>query len=191
MGQPEDQLEAHLASLVRKEVLGIQADPRSPERGQYGFLQDLVKRVAYETLSKKERKAKHLAVASYLETASGFEEEEIVEVVASHCVQAYEAAPEAEDAEGIKAKACGMLAKAGRHAASLAANEEAQHYFERAAQLADDPTERAGILEQAGLMAYAAAKTEDAAAHFERAVSMFEAEGRKHDAARVSARAAQ
>ena len=30
----------------------IQADPRSPERGQYGFLQDLLKRVAYETLAK-------------------------------------------------------------------------------------------------------------------------------------------
>ena len=35
----------------------LQADPRSPERGQYGFLEDLLKRVAYETLSKKERRA--------------------------------------------------------------------------------------------------------------------------------------
>ena len=33
-----------------------QADPRSPERGQYGFLQDLVQQVAYETLSKRERR---------------------------------------------------------------------------------------------------------------------------------------
>src|SRR5262249_11388107 len=59
MSEPE--LEALLASLLRKEVLTLQADPRSPERGQYGFLQDLVKRVAYETLSKRERKALHLA----------------------------------------------------------------------------------------------------------------------------------
>ena len=42
--------------LVRKEVLSIQADPRSPEHGQYGFLQDLVRAVAYETLSKRERR---------------------------------------------------------------------------------------------------------------------------------------
>ena len=41
-----------VTSLVRKEVLSIQADPRSPERGQYSFLQDLLKRVAYETLAK-------------------------------------------------------------------------------------------------------------------------------------------
>ena len=35
----------------------MQADPRSPEHGQYGFLQDLVRHVAYETLSKRERRA--------------------------------------------------------------------------------------------------------------------------------------
>ena len=52
-----------LAALVRKEVLSIQADPRSPEHGQYGFLQDLVRRVAYETLSLRERRVRHLAAA--------------------------------------------------------------------------------------------------------------------------------
>ena len=40
-------------ALVAKEVLSVQADPRSPERGQYGFLQDLVRTVAYETLSRE------------------------------------------------------------------------------------------------------------------------------------------
>ena len=59
-----------LASLVRKEVLGLQADPRSPEHGQYGFLQDLVRHVAYETLSKRERRARHLAAAEHLEPPS-------------------------------------------------------------------------------------------------------------------------
>jgi predicted ATPase len=53
-GIPEPELEPLLSALVRKEVLGVQADPRSPERGQYGFLQDLVKRVAYETLARRE-----------------------------------------------------------------------------------------------------------------------------------------
>ena len=52
-GRSEDELEPLLAALVRKEVLGVQADPRSPEHGQYGFLQDLVRHVAYETLSKR------------------------------------------------------------------------------------------------------------------------------------------
>ena len=51
-GLGEAELEPLLTSLLRKEVLSVQADPRSPERGQYGFLQDLLKRVAYETLAK-------------------------------------------------------------------------------------------------------------------------------------------
>ena len=42
-----------------------------PERGQYAFLQDVVKRVAYETLSRKERKAKHLATAEFLLSLPG------------------------------------------------------------------------------------------------------------------------
>ena len=62
-GLGEDELDPLLAALVRKEVLSIQADPRSPERGMYSFLQDIVKQVAYETVSRKERKAKHLAAA--------------------------------------------------------------------------------------------------------------------------------
>ncbi len=60
-GSSEPELEPILASLVRKEVLSVQSDPRSPERGQYAFLQDLLKQIAYETLAKADRKAKHLA----------------------------------------------------------------------------------------------------------------------------------
>ena len=84
-GLPEAQIEPILAALVAKEVLTVQADPRSPERGQYAFLQDLVRTVAYETLPKKDRKAMHLRVAEFLQRAWGVDEAELVEVVASHC----------------------------------------------------------------------------------------------------------
>jgi class 3 adenylate cyclase/tetratricopeptide (TPR) repeat protein len=181
-------LDTLLASLVRKEVLQVQADPRSPERGQYGFLQDLVKKVAYETLSRKERKARHLAVAAYLETGSGLEEEEIVEVIASHYVEAYEAGPDAGDAEEIKAKARRLLAAAGEHAAALAANEEAERYFTQAADLTDDPVEEAVLLERAGQMSYAAGALDAATSAFERAIELFESAEHTHPAARVSAR---
>ncbi len=79
-GLSESELEPILVSLTRKEVLGVQADPRSPEHGQYGFLQDLLRRVAYETLAKTDRKRRHLAAAAYLEESWG--EHEVVEVVA-------------------------------------------------------------------------------------------------------------
>src|SRR4029078_12608149 len=57
----ETELDRLLSSLVRKEVLALQSDPRSPEHGQYGFLQDLVRHVAYETLARRERGTRHLA----------------------------------------------------------------------------------------------------------------------------------
>jgi class 3 adenylate cyclase/tetratricopeptide (TPR) repeat protein len=187
-GQDERRLEPLLASLLVKEVLSIQADPRSPERGQYGFLQDLVRRVAYETLSRKERRTKHLRIASYLEAGSGHDEDEIVEVVASHYQEAYRAAPDAPDAAEIKDRARDMLVRAGERAASLAANEEAQRYYEQAAELTDDTVEQATLLERAGVMAAIGGRTEDATTRYEQAIALFEEEGQSHPAARVSAR---
>jgi class 3 adenylate cyclase/tetratricopeptide (TPR) repeat protein len=190
-GTSESDIEPLLGSLVRKEILSVQADFRSPERGQYGFLQDLVKRVAYETVSKKERRAKHVAVAAYLETNWAADEDEIVEVIASHYVDAYRALPDAPDAEELKARATETLARAGRRAQSLAAYEEAQRHYERAAELVVDPVRRAELLELAGVMARTATRNDDAQARFEEAISLFEAEGWTHPAARVSARLAE
>ena len=42
-------------------------DPRSPERGQYAFVQALIREVAYDTLAKARPQARHLAAARYLE----------------------------------------------------------------------------------------------------------------------------
>src|SRR5206468_5429219 len=107
----EAELEPLLSSLVRKEVLGVQSDPRSPERGQYGFLQDLVRHVAYETISKRERKSRHLDAAAYIEAAFG--QDEVPEVLASHYLAAYQVAPEADDAHSVRSKAEEMLTRAG------------------------------------------------------------------------------
>jgi class 3 adenylate cyclase/tetratricopeptide (TPR) repeat protein len=186
-GSPE-RLEPLLGGLVRKELLSIQADPRSPERGQYGFLQDLVRRVAYETLARRDRRERHLAAAAHLEAVWGAKEDEIVEVVAAHYLEAWRAGPDTPDAAGIKAKAIELLAGAGRRAASLAAGAEARRYFEQAAELADDPVARAGLLEQAGQMAWMAGDGEPAGALFRQAIELFTAAGRTHPAARVSAR---
>jgi hypothetical protein len=101
-GTTPERLEPLLGGLVRKELLSIQADPRSPERGQYGFLQDLVRRVAYETLARRDHRARHLAAAAHLEAAWGAKEDEIVEVVAAHYLAAWRAGPDTPDAAGIR-----------------------------------------------------------------------------------------
>jgi class 3 adenylate cyclase/tetratricopeptide (TPR) repeat protein len=180
-----------LASLQRKEILGLQSDPRSPERGQYGFLQDLVKHVAYETLSRRDRRSLHLAAARYLEQTWTGEEEDVVEILAHHLVHAYQAAPDAPDAPAIRAQARTALVKAGERAASLAANGEAHAYFDRAFELADDPAEQAAIAARAGETASAAGRRDAAKERFERAIALFNEADMSHAAAMVSAKLAE
>ena len=188
-GLPEVDVEPLLASLLRKEVVSLSADPLSPERGQYGFLQDLVKKVAYDTVSRKERKTLHLRAAEYLLSLG--DEDEIVEVLAAHYVDAYRAAQEDPDAGEVRALAREMLVRAGERAASLAANEEAQHAFERAVELSDDPHEQAELHERAGMAAQTSGHGDAAAVHYERAMELFQAAGATHPAARVNARLAE
>ena len=189
-GLAEAELEPLLASLMRKEVLSVQADPRSPEHGQYGFLQDLVRHVAYETLSKRERRARHLAAAAYIEAAYP-DESEVAEVLASHYLDAHAAAPDADDAGAVKGKARETLVRAGDRAESLGAAAEAQRYLEQAAGLAGDTRERAELLDRAGWLAFYAADYGTAERLLGEAVALYEAEGETHAAARVSGRLAQ
>ena len=186
-GLGQDELDPLVVGLVRKEIFSVQSDPRSPERGQYTFLQDLLRRVAYETLAKRERKARHLAAAGHLEQAWGSPEQEVVEVVAAHYLDAYRAAPEAEDAAEIKARARERLALAGERAASLAATEEARRYFERAAELSDEPLPRAELLERAGVTATATGPFDAAVGLLEEAAELYRSQRATHPAARVSA----
>jgi class 3 adenylate cyclase/tetratricopeptide (TPR) repeat protein len=183
----EADLDALLASLVRKEVLSLQADPRSPEHGQYGFLQDLVRRVAYETLSRRDRKSRHLAAAEQLATIA---EEEMAEVIASHLLAAYEAIPDADDAEELKARAAAALVRAGERAQGLAAAAEAQRYFEQAGELVDDEPMRADLANRAGRMAWQANKLGEARVLLERAHAAYEALADPVSAARVASRLA-
>jgi class 3 adenylate cyclase/tetratricopeptide (TPR) repeat protein len=183
-------LDGLLASLVAKEVFSIQLDPRSPERGQYAFVQDLMRTVAYETLSRHDRRRKHLEAADYLESAWGQDEEEIVEVVASHLLSAYRLDESAEDASVTRERARIMLVRAGERAASLAAGEEAEGYFDKAAPLSDSNLERAELVERAGQMAELRGRAEDAIVRYEQAVALFEEAGQTRQAARCEARIA-
>ena len=177
-------IEALLLALVRKELLAVQSDVRSPEHGNYGFLQELVRRVAYETLARRERRVRHLAVADYLAASS--DADELVELAASHYLAALEALPDSDDAAEIKAKARRMLARAGHRAGSLAAVAEATRYYERAAGLAEDPAERASLLADAGETAGRSGDQTRAAALIEQSRSLYESLGRPKDAARAT-----
>ena len=100
-GLPSATVDSILAELLRREVLLISADPRSPERGNYRFSQELLRQVAYETLSRRDRKSRHLAVAAHLRATFPRDGEEVVDVVARHYVDALEAVPDDGDVAEI------------------------------------------------------------------------------------------
>ena len=176
-----------LASLVRKELLVLDIDPRSPERGQYGFLQALVQRVAYDTLSRNDRKAKHLAAARYLAEEAGIDPDEVAEVIAAHYLDAARADEEADDALAIRAQARAWLERAGERAASLAAADEAQRAFESAAALAETPVEQAELLERAGNMARQGSRLDESERLLAQARELYARAGDTHGAARAAA----
>ncbi|HEY0416342.1 MAG TPA: adenylate/guanylate cyclase domain-containing protein [Gaiellaceae bacterium] len=180
-----DALEPLLAGLVRKELLGLQADPRSPEHGQYGFLQDIVRYVAYETLPRRERRAKHLAAADHLVEALA--EDEIAEVVASHLLDAYRLDPDAADAADLRGRAHRATLRAADRAASLGASVEARRYFEQAAELAAAPRDEADARARAADMAITAGTPTESWPLFARAVELYEQVGDTHAAARATA----
>ncbi len=183
--RPISEVTRVLDSLVTKQVLGYVDDVLSAERGQYVFLQALLHTVALGTLSRRDRKARHLATARHLRDSWGEESVEIAEVLASHYLDAVEADPEAPDADEIRGLACQTLEDAGRRAISLAAVREARRHFERAAELAGDPADRGRLLREAGIAAQRSGDLADALMLLNAAAELLSEGGRVRDAARA------
>jgi class 3 adenylate cyclase/tetratricopeptide (TPR) repeat protein len=167
-----------LDGLVTKQVLARDDDPRSPERGQYLFLQTLLQAVAYGTLSRHVRKRRHVAAARHLEQTWPGEAYDIAEVLASHYLEAIRADPDADDVDALRAAARDRLAAAGRAAASLALGVEADRYFAHAAELADADLERAALFEQAGNALAQSGNEEAAEQRLRTAIDLYEQAGR-------------
>ena len=184
-GLTEDELAPHLQSLLRKEILTVQVDPLSAERSELSFGQDLLRRVAYDTLSMKERKSRHLAVAAHLRS-----DEEMAAVVAAHYLDAYRSGSSDPDAPDLRREAGAAFTRAAERAASLASAGEAARYFAQAAELAKEPLERAALLELSGRSATQNGDLNRADAALQEASDLLTAHGETHAAARVAARRA-
>ncbi|HTX00127.1 MAG TPA: hypothetical protein VMD59_15190, partial [Acidimicrobiales bacterium] len=148
-GRGEDEVRAGLDELVRRDVLEVFADTLSPQRGDYRFAQELLRQVAYETLSRRERKSRHLAVASHLREAFPNDGEEIAEVVARHYLDALDAAPDDDDVPATREHALSMLVRAAERAERAGAAARAAESFVAAAELAR-AAERVGGVDEAG-----------------------------------------
>ncbi|HZD17432.1 MAG TPA: adenylate/guanylate cyclase domain-containing protein [Actinomycetota bacterium] len=183
-GQEPGALEPRLRELGRKEFLVREADPRSPERGQHTFVQGLIREVAYSTLSKADRRRKHLATAHHLEA---LDDEELAGVVATHYVEAFRASPEGPDAEALAARARDWLAQAATRALSLGVPEQALGYAQQALEITPEGAERAALLEQAAEAARRMAD-ERAVPYLDEAIGIHRQRGDVAAAARATAR---
>ena len=134
-GRDQPSVRAALAELVRREVLSVSADPLSPERGSYRFSQDMLRQVAYDTLSRRDRKTRHLTVAAHLRTAFPGDGEEVIDVVARHYLDALTAIPDDPDASEIRGQALAALIRAGERAKRTGAPGQAATSYAAAAEL--------------------------------------------------------
>jgi class 3 adenylate cyclase len=183
-GIPEETLEPRLQALVRSELFVREGDPQSPERGQFAFVQALVREVAYNTLSKKDRKTRHLAAARFLESLGT---DEIAGGLAGHYLAAHALAAEGAEQEALATQARLALRGAAERATSLGAHEQAVTFFKQAISVSTDPAEQLELLEQAGQSAATSARWDDTDELLGEAIQRRQARGEREAAAGAAA----
>ena len=184
-GATEAALEPRLQGLVRSELLVRVDDRLSPERGQYAFVQALVREVAYNTLAKKDRKTRHVAAARFFESLGT---DEIAGALAGHYLAAHRLATEGAEQAALANQARLALRGAAERAAALGAHEQAVTFFNEAMSVVTDPAEAAELLERAGEEASIAAMPIDAEQYLREAVRMHREHGDHVGLARAGVR---
>ncbi|MEO8247218.1 MAG: adenylate/guanylate cyclase domain-containing protein [Chloroflexota bacterium] len=168
-GEEEASVATRLRGLVRREMLTLEADPRSPEQGQYGFVQSLVREVAYGTLARRDRRRLHLAAARHFES---LDDEGIAGALAEHYVAAYHAQPEGPEGEAVAAQARVALRGAAERARSLGSFIQATRFLEQALEVTTDPVERMHLHAAAGDAGLYAGLVDEPIAHTRKALEL-------------------
>ena len=182
--EPATTLEPRLRALVRRELFDLELDPRSPERGQYRFVQSLIREVAHSTLARPERRARHLAAARYFESLG---DDELAGALASHYLAAHEASAPGPEADAVAIQARIALRAAADRAVSLGANDQAVTYLAQALEVTAEPAERAELELRAATAADRAADHDRAETYARAAVADFRSIGDADAVARATA----
>ncbi|HEY6539227.1 MAG TPA: adenylate/guanylate cyclase domain-containing protein [Candidatus Dormibacteraeota bacterium] len=180
-----DELARLLQSLQRKQVLTEAVNWRETGEGGYAFSQTLLRTIAYDRLGKRERRARHLAVASHLRSILEAGGEDVPESIADHYRDAYLADPAAADAGEVRVLAVEWLARGAARAASVGAPERSAAYLLQAADLVAGSTEALTHREGAAQMYFRAGRVEESLQLFEEVALAQTEAGRGLDAARL------
>ena len=106
-------------------------------------MQSVVRQVAYGTLSRRDRKAIHLAVAWQLENRRTRGPTSIAAVIAQHYLDALDAVPDAPDSADLTSRAITWLRRAAARAGALGSPNEASGHLLTALARVIDPDVRA------------------------------------------------
>ncbi|HTY71834.1 MAG TPA: adenylate/guanylate cyclase domain-containing protein [Actinomycetes bacterium] len=146
LGSDAVDLDAALDALQRKEIVAVQQDRFSAERGHFRFVQSVVRQVAYGTLSRRDRRTRHLAAADFL-TAQPDPADDLAVVIAQHLLDAVDASgSDAADVPELLSRACALLERAGARAKALGSPAEARRLFEAALARTSDPADQARLM---------------------------------------------
>jgi class 3 adenylate cyclase/tetratricopeptide (TPR) repeat protein len=187
LGSDPDALEPVLGSLVRKEIVAVQSDRFSADRGQYRFVQSVVRQVAYATQSRRDRKTRHLAAADHLITQTD-RGDEVAVLIAEHLLDAVDASSAADtDVPLHSARARDYLERAATRASSIGAPAEALHLLESALERTTEPADRARLQLEAARSAIDAALYPEGRRHATEAAAVYDELGRPVEAAHAAA----
>jgi class 3 adenylate cyclase len=181
-GSDPDDLEARLRGLVHREILLVDVDPRSPEQGQYGFVQEMVREVAYATLARPDRSRLHLAAARHFEE---HHDEEIAGVLATHYLEAYRARPDGPAGDELATRARRALRSAADRATRLGSHDSALRFLEQSIEVAGDDAARVELHLAAGAAAGELTRGDEGERHLRTAIDL----GRRLGDRRVQLRA--
>ncbi|MCW2637545.1 MAG: hypothetical protein JWQ99_3912 [Blastococcus sp.] len=190
LGTPATASAGPVSRLVHRDFVRPVRGDRPDADGAYAFVQTVVRNVAYDSLSKHDRRALHLAVATHLE---GREDPagELAPVIAAHLVDAVTAAPAPDDGP-IRAHAQDVLLRAGWRALAVGAPAEALRLGQRALDLARQADgDDAGPLDLCTLASRRTGDLGSARAYGEQAMAGHERHGRLPAAARSAAETAK
>ncbi len=95
----------------------------------------MLRQVAYDTLSRHDRKSRHLKVAAYLAATFPNDGEEVADLIARHYLDALAAVPDDTDAGQIRGRAVAALTRAAERAERTGATALAATSYATAAEL--------------------------------------------------------
>jgi class 3 adenylate cyclase/tetratricopeptide (TPR) repeat protein len=170
-------LDAVLDALQRRELVITDNDRFSAERGQFRFVQSVVRQVAYSTMARSDRKARHLLVADHLQSDHE-RADELAQVIARHLLDAAEVSgPTDQDVVALRERASALLVTAGNRACGLGAFADGLRSYRAALDITGDGVSRAAVLSRAAHAALLLYRFEETRVDAEEAIRLFDEAG--------------